>query len=56
MSGCANCVWVQYAEKLLEHLDEEGGMVAVRQIEKHVDDPNMKAFLMHEFRMRKIIK
>ncbi|CAH1111273.1 unnamed protein product [Psylliodes chrysocephalus] len=55
MSGCPNCVWVEYAEKLCEYF-KDGGEKAIEEIEKKVTDPNMKAFLMHELRMRNIKK
>lgn len=47
--GCANCVWIEYAHKILPML--EGGSDAVKNvILKHIDDPNMKAFLNMELR------
>nr|XP_022903461.1 oxidoreductase-like domain-containing protein 1 [Onthophagus taurus] len=52
MSGCANCVWLDYADALTEYF-KDGGKNAVIEIEKTIDDPMMKAFLMHELRMRK---
>nr|XP_008196621.1 PREDICTED: oxidoreductase-like domain-containing protein 1 isoform X2 [Tribolium castaneum] len=52
MSGCANCVWLEYAEKLSQ-MYKDGGEEALKQINEKVTDPNMKAFLLHELRMRK---
>ncbi|XP_063917819.1 oxidoreductase-like domain-containing protein 1 [Zophobas morio] len=55
MSGCANCVWIEYAQKLSEFY-KDGGDEAVRQINEKVTDPNMKAFLMHELRMKNVTR
>lgn len=52
MSGCANCVWLEYAEKLTEYF-KDGGERAIKEINEKVDDPSVKAFLLQELRMRK---
>ena len=46
MSGCANCVWIDYAEKLKEYYCD-GGQTAKEEIMK-IEDPNMRAFLLME--------
>lgn len=51
MSGCANCVWLEYAEKLTEYY-KDGGDLALKEINDNVTDSNIKAFLLHELRMR----
>lgn len=51
MSGCANCVWLDYAEKLSQQF-KDGGERAVQEINDRVSDPNIRAFLLHEIRMR----
>jgi hypothetical protein len=51
MSGCANCVWLEYAEKLSRYY-RDGGEEAFKKIQEKVTDPNMKAFLLHELRMK----
>lgn len=51
MSGCANCVWLDYAEKLSQYL-RDGGEQAIKEIDEKVTDPNIKAFIMQELRMR----
>lgn len=53
MSGCANCVWLDYAEKLSEYY-RDGGEQAIKEINEKVADPNIRAFLLHELRMRNI--
>lgn len=50
-SGCHNCVWVSYAEKLAEHYCD-GGLEAERTIEKEVTDPSLKAYILMEVRMK----
>lgn len=51
MSGCANCVWLDYAEKLNEYF-KDGGEKAIKEIEEKITDANVKSFLLHEIRMR----
>ncbi|KAL1495012.1 hypothetical protein ABEB36_010502 [Hypothenemus hampei] len=51
MSGCANCVWLDYAEKLTEYY-KDGGEKSVKEINDRISDPNIKAYLLHEIRMK----
>lgn len=55
MSGCANCVWIEYAEKLSALMKGSQSDVQKMIMEK-VQDPNMRAFLSMELRMRKLIE
>ena len=47
MSGCANCVWLQYADELV-HYYEDGGAKAKKEIDRLIVDPTMKMFVKME--------
>lgn len=51
MSGCHNCVWIEYADCLAEHY-RDGGVEACRMIEKEVEDPSLRAFILMEVRLK----
>lgn len=44
MSGCANCVWINYAVELTEYM-KDGGEKAKKEIEEKVEDHSLKVFL-----------
>uniref|UniRef100_A0A0B6Y0S8 Oxidoreductase-like domain-containing protein n=1 Tax=Arion vulgaris TaxID=1028688 RepID=A0A0B6Y0S8_9EUPU len=46
MSGCANCVWIKYAEELREYY-KDGGERAKSALEK-IEDPSLRAFVKLE--------
>lgn len=50
-SGCANCVYIDYATKLMENFQYEGEKAQKIILEK-IKDPSMKAFLEMELRMK----
>ncbi|CAI8051366.1 Oxidoreductase-like domain-containing protein 1 [Geodia barretti] len=50
MSGCANCVWVVYAEELAE-IYRDGGRAAEKVLET-IQDPSLRIFLSLELRER----
>ncbi|KAB0801351.1 hypothetical protein PPYR_05705 [Photinus pyralis] len=51
MSGCHNCVWIDYADKLSEYY-QDGGEHALQDIDRNISDPNLKAFILFQLRMR----
>lgn len=52
MSGCPNCVWIEYAEKLTK-ICNDGGETAQKEIMEKVTDSNMLAYLSMELRLLK---
>jgi len=52
MSGCANCVWIEYAEQVKTLLADNESKKVVQQILDKIQDPNMKAFLSMELKSR----
>ncbi|XP_075149009.1 uncharacterized protein LOC142222646 [Haematobia irritans] len=49
MSGCANCVWIEYAETIAKLLD--GNTDKVRELVlKKIEDPNLRMFLSIELK------
>ena len=47
MTGCANCVWIQYAETLIDKY-KDGGDKARAVLEQMVTDPSLKMFIRME--------
>ncbi|XP_058067222.1 oxidoreductase-like domain-containing protein 1 [Anopheles bellator] len=47
MSGCQNCVWIQYAAELTKILDD-GGDAAREIVLQKITDPSLKMFLKME--------
>lgn len=47
MSGCSNCVWIDYAQSLVDHY-KDGGAKARADIERLVTDPSLKMFIKLE--------
>ena len=46
--GCPNCVWIKYAKELEnQHKDSDR---VVREIEKQIDDPSIKAFVVMQIK------
>ncbi len=48
MSGCANCVWIDYAKELAA-IYNDGGQAA-EKVMKTIDDPSLKIFLSLELK------
>ncbi|CAK1595783.1 unnamed protein product [Parnassius mnemosyne] len=54
-SGCANCVFIVWAEALASKMENAGPDIT-EKIMKMVDDPSMKAYLEMELRIRGLKK
>ena len=52
MSGCANCVWIEYAENIKNVLGDSDSKKIAQKILDKIQDPNMKAFLSMEFKSK----
>lgn len=52
MSGCANCVWIEYAEKLKKLMADSDSKRVAQIIVDKIKDPNMKAFLSVELKSK----
>lgn len=48
MSGCANCVWITYAQELVA-IYKDGGRAA-EKVMKAIDDPSLKIFISLELK------
>lgn len=48
MSGCANCVWITYAQELAQIYKDSGR--AAESVMNAIDDPSLKVFLNLELR------
>ena len=56
MSGCANCVWLDYAEDMVKYYKKRGEHVPkdkiLKEIESHLSDPMVKAFVLLELKFK----
>lgn len=50
MRGCANCVWVSYAEELTE-LYKDSGKAAFEAV-KEISDPSLRSFVELELKLK----
>jgi len=60
MSGCANCVWLDYADDMLKHFERQGQSLKTEEIlelvDKSVDDQMVKAFIKMEIKSKFLFK
>ena len=56
MSGCANCVWLDYAEEMVKYYETLGKKMELSELlntlDDNVDDPMVKAFLTMELKSK----
>ena len=56
MSGCANCVWLDYAEDMVKYYQKRGDKVPkdkiLQEINSHLSDPMVKAFVLLELKFK----
>ena len=56
MSGCTNCVWMKYADNLMQHYAEKRSTIEMQkllsEIEENIDDPMIKAFIKLEIKSK----
>ncbi|TRY71080.1 hypothetical protein TCAL_10320, partial [Tigriopus californicus] len=54
MSGCANCVWLEYAEEVVKYYERKGAKLKLDQllqdIEDNLNDEMIKAFVKMEIK------
>ena len=50
-SSCPNCVWLDYAEKLSQYY-ADGGAEAMKAINRDIEDPNLREYLLFELRIK----
>merc|ERR1711941_141718 len=55
MSGCANCVWLEYADEVVDFYSRRGesGLKVdqiLKEVEENVDDEMVKAFIKMEIK------
>ena len=55
MSGCANCVWIEYAKEISKLLDGNSEK-ATEIILNKISDPNLKVFLRMELKNMQFYK
>lgn len=60
MSGCANCVWLDYAEEMVKYYEALGKKMELAELlntlDDNVDDPMVKAFLTMELKSKYLFK
>ena len=56
MSGCANCVWLDYAEEVSKYYELKGSDMSkeeiMKDIERQISDPMLKVFILLELKMK----
>ncbi|EYC37183.1 hypothetical protein Y032_0816g2500, partial [Ancylostoma ceylanicum] len=50
--GCVNCVWLVYANDLIDYYSGQRIEEAMKEIEKKVPDPNVRSYVLSELRLK----
>ena len=56
MSGCANCVWLDYADEMIKFYEKKGETLkledVIKDVDINVDDEMIKAFIKMELKSK----
>lgn len=52
MRGCANCVWIEYAEEVQSILDGSDNEKIAQMVLDKIKDPNLRTFLTMELKSK----
>ncbi|KAL6735786.1 hypothetical protein Aduo_006193 [Ancylostoma duodenale] len=50
--GCVNCVWLVYANDLIDYYSGQRIEETMKEIEKKVPDPNIRSYILSELRLK----
>lgn len=51
MSGCENCIWVEYALKLDQYCAGQGEE-CLKELDRQIDDPSIRAYIRLQIRQQ----
>ena len=56
MSGCANCVWLDYTDDMIKAYENKGQTldlsIVLKEIDDNVSDPMIKSFIKMELKSK----
>ena len=56
MSGCANCVWLDYTDDMIKTYENKGHTldlnIVLKEIDDNVNDPMIKSFIKMELKSK----
>lgn len=56
MSGCANCVWLDYTDDMIKTYENKGQTldlnIVLKEIDDNVNDPMIKSFIKMELKSK----
>ncbi|KAK6738455.1 hypothetical protein RB195_020514 [Necator americanus] len=50
--GCVNCVWLEYANDLIDYYSGQRIEETIKELEKKVPDANVRAYVLSELRLK----